>query len=267
MVLVDDQVLFTGSNNFSAAGFVTNEENSVVMRAPDHSDRIAAFICDFDAIFSAGVQKDQMPLDDSDPIRQAALDAIEQCNGADVWFPPSGERQGKPLALQAVLDAINSSKTSIDLAPDLLANPTLVKAMLAHARAAQAAGRSFRIRAALDASAEAFGNPAFGECLSAGASEGLDIEVKYWPGDRDIFQLLHHKFMIVDGQVVMNGSANYSSKALAQSFENVTRYAGPAFADVVAAFGARFERVFADSLTTADLKAQKNLDAPPCPLN
>ena len=34
IVAIDDQLVFTGSNNFSSTGFVTNEENSIVLRAP-----------------------------------------------------------------------------------------------------------------------------------------------------------------------------------------------------------------------------------------
>src|SRR5258706_508834 len=48
IVAVDDQIVFTGSNNFSATGFITNEENSVVLRAPENGARIASFICDID---------------------------------------------------------------------------------------------------------------------------------------------------------------------------------------------------------------------------
>jgi hypothetical protein len=52
------------------------------------------------------------------------------------------------------------------------------------------------------------------------------MQVRYWRGNPDIFQLDHHKFMLIDeddptGATLFNGSANYSSRAMQYSFENV----------------------------------------------
>ena len=52
IVAVDDQVVFTGSNNFSSTGFIVNEENSVVLRAPENATRISSFVCDIDTMFA-----------------------------------------------------------------------------------------------------------------------------------------------------------------------------------------------------------------------
>jgi len=127
------------------------------------------------------------------------------------------------------------------------------------------------VKLVLDASEEALGNPAFGECLSAAATKfDLDFEVRYWPGTADIFQLMHHKFMIVDhedttGATLYNGSANYSAKALKYSFENVTRYRSGEFRQLVDAFTARFTKLFADSKDKAAMAAEGH-PVPACPL-
>lgn len=273
MIVIDDQVVFTGSNNFSSTGLVTNEENSVVLRAPAYADRIAAFACAHDRMFDAGVGVNEAQRTDDDPVRHAAILGLAACNGPDNWFPPTGALEDDTsYTYSAVTDAIYNATRSIDLAPDMFAHPGLVSAILSRARRAKAAGEPFRVRLALDASDEALHNPAFGECLAKGAAaEGLDITVKYWPGTAEIYQLLHHKFMVIDGEdpaqaTVFNGSANYSAKAMKWSFENVTRYRGSALRSVVEAFTGRFERVFAQAKTKDALAAEDHLTIPACPM-
>jgi phosphatidylserine/phosphatidylglycerophosphate/cardiolipin synthase-like enzyme len=124
----------------------------------------------------------------------------------------------------------------------------------------------------LDASEEALGNPAFGDCLEVGAAKhGYDIQVRYWRGTPQIYQLMHHKFMLVDpddpaGAQLYNGSANYSSKALKWSFENVTRYRGSEYRQIVDAFAARFAKMFGDAQDKASMAASGH-EIPSCPLS
>jgi hypothetical protein len=270
IVTVDDQIVFTGSNNFSGSGFVTNEENSVVMRAPTNSTRIAAFICDVDTMFDTGVAAGQPEL--TDDARRTQLLALDACNGNDVWFPPTGvTATGDSITGAVVAKAIGAAKSSIALAPDMLANPSLVFAMIARAKKAKSAHQPFSIKLVLDASDEALGNPAFGDCLEiAAAKYGLDVQARYWHGNAAIFQLMHHKFMVIDaddpaGAILYNGSANYSAKAMTYSFENVTRYTGTQYRQIVDAFAARFARMYADGQDKAALAAV-GLMVPACPL-
>jgi HKD family nuclease len=270
IVTVDDQVVLTGSNNFSATGFVTNEENSVVLRAPSNASRIAAFQCDIDKMFDIGVAAGQPQKSDAD--RNAALLALDACNTADVMFPPTGvTATGESITAAAVTKAIAAAKQSVSLAPDMMANPAIVSALEARAQAAKDAGEPFAIKLVLDASAEALGNPAFGECLADNAAaNGLDIQVRYWRGNPDIFQLMHHKFMLIDqadpaGAILYNGSANYSTRAMSYSFENVTRYRGTEHRAVVDAFTARFDKLFADAKDKAGMAADQ-ITVPACAL-
>jgi phosphatidylserine/phosphatidylglycerophosphate/cardiolipin synthase-like enzyme len=270
IVVVDDQVVFTGSNNFSSTGFITNEENAVVLRGPGNASRIAAFTCDIDKMFDAGVEAGQPQK--TDAVRKDAILALDTCNTADVFFPPTGYlASNNSIAYSAVTKAIFDSKKSLSFAPDMFAHPALVSAVISRAKKAKAAGTPFSVKMVLDASEEALGNPAFGDCLEVGAQKyGLDIQVHYWRGTPEIFQLNHHKFMIVDqddpaGATLFNGSANYSSKALKYSFENVTRYKGTEFRQVVDAFSARFAKMFADSKDKAGMAAEGH-PVPACPL-
>ena len=112
----------------------------------------------------------------------------------------------------------------------------------------------------------------FHERLAVAAQKhGLDLQVRYWRGTPEIFQLMHHKFMIVDQDdpssvAVYNGSANYSAKALKWSFENVTRYRGTELRQVVDAFTARFTKLFADAKDKDGMAAEGH-PVPSCPLD
>jgi hypothetical protein len=64
-----------------------------------------------------------------------------------------------------------------------------------------------------------------------------------------------------------NGSANYSAKAMKWSFENVTRYKGAAYRQVVDAFTARFTKMFTEAKTKAKLASEDHLTVSACPLN
>jgi phosphatidylserine/phosphatidylglycerophosphate/cardiolipin synthase-like enzyme len=271
IVLVDDEVVFTGSNNFSSSGFITNEENSVVLRSPAHDARIAAFRCNVDVMFEAGVEPGQPQKTDAQ--RRDQILALDACNTTDTWFPPSGAlASNNSITYDEVTKAIGESKKSLSLAPDMFAHPALVSSVLSRGKKAKMENKPFSVKLVLDASEEALGNPAFGDCLAVGAQKhGLDIQVRYWRGNHEVFQLNHHKFMIVDqddtaGVAVYNGSANYSAKAFKWSFENVTRYKGAAFRQVIDSFTARFAKMFADAKDKAGMAADGHT-VPNCPLD
>lgn len=270
IVVVDDQVVLSGSNNFSSTGFITNEENSVVLRAPAHDDRIAAFTCDVDKMFAMGVEAGQPQKTDVE--RRDAVIALDACNTSDVFFPPTGTlATGSSITYNKVYDAIKTSKRSLAFAPDMFAHPALVTAILSRAKKAKTAGEPYSVKMVLDASDEALHNPAFGDCLEVGAKKhGLDIQVRYWHGTAAIYQLNHHKFMIVDqddpaGATLWNGSANFSAKALKWSFENIARYGGAEFRQVTDAFTARFQKMFTDAQDRASMEADGHV-IPSCPL-
>jgi len=272
IVAVDDEVVLTGSNNFSSTGFITNEENSVVLRGAANADRIRSFLCDVDVMFDAGVEAGQPQRTDAD--RKDAVAKLDACNGPDTWFPPSGViATGQSITLANVVKAISSARSSVYLAPDMMAHPGLVSALISRGKQAKADGTPFSVKLVLDASDEALHNPAFGDCLEAAATKyGLDFQVKYWPGTATIFQLMHHKFMLVDSDepgagALYNGSANYSAKALKNSFENVTRYGAASYRPLVDAFGARFQQLFAQAKDKATLATEDGLEIPTCPLS
>lgn len=272
MVIVDDTLMITGSNNFSTGAMTTSEENSVVLRGRGNQARIAAYACQFDRMFEAGVEPGKPQLADNAKARHDAIAGIDACEIEDVLFPPSGAlSEDKSRTFNAVSAAIRNAQATIDLAPDMLAHPGLVGAITRRARKAKEDGKPIHVRLVLDGSSGAFKNPAFGECLSRVAErDGTDLQVRYWPGNEAIFQLLHHKMMLIDSAeptgALWNGSANYSAKAMKWSFENVTRYTAADFGDVVDVFSARFERIFKAAKTRAQIEAE-GITVPECPLD
>ncbi|CAN5784201.1 hypothetical protein BH11MYX2_BH11MYX2_31770 [soil metagenome] len=256
------------SNNFSSTGFIINEENSVVLTGSANADRIRSYTCDVDTMFEAGVEAGQPQKTDAE--RKETVAKLDACNSDNVFFPPTGViATGDSITYNIVVGAIRGAKKSIDVAPDMLVHPGLVTELTD--RAKKAADTPFKIRLVLDASNEALGNPAFGECLTKNAAASdLDMEVRYWPGTLDAFQLNHHKFMIIDagattGSALYNGSANYSAKALKWSFENVARYPGSQYKTLVDTFAARFDHMFSMAKDAAKLEAEDNRTAPACP--
>jgi phosphatidylserine/phosphatidylglycerophosphate/cardiolipin synthase-like enzyme len=272
MVVVDDKVVLSGSNNFSSAGVVTNEENSVVLHGTSQKPRIKAYSCQFDRMFEVGVEPAEAQRPDRDPVRVKAVKAIDACETEDQLFPPAGLLTDKTShAFDALEASIDGAGATVDVAPDILAHPGIVKALARRAREAKEAGAKVRVRLVLDASEDTLRLPAFGECVSALAErDGTDLQVRYWHGNGDIFQMLHHKFMVVDAgtddAVLWNGSANYSAKALKFSFENVARYAAADHGDVVDAFAVRFDKIWAQARTKKQLAADDHLEVPACPM-
>ena len=56
------------------------------------------------------------------------------------------------------------------------------------------------------------------------------------------FYAFHHKFCLVDGRVLLNGSFNWTAQAAAGNQENLVIFRNEA--DLAASFAAQFERVW-----------------------
>jgi len=90
-------------------------------------------------------------------------------------------------------------------------------------RAKQCAG--FRVTSWLERERRSARQPGVRRLSAVSAdAHGFDFDIRYWRGNPDIFQLMHHKFMVIDedvagGAILYNGSANYSARAMSYSFE------------------------------------------------
>lgn len=218
-MLVDAVSLATGSNNWSSTGTSINEESTIVITSADGDPLVGGFQCHFEAIWAA-----------------APTDA-GACSTSEVAFSPSS----KPIAL--IKEEIARSRTSIDVLMHHLVFDDLVKEL------AKAAERGVKVRVIINAAdrAEATGS-AWNRLAAAGGT------IRYKQTNAAIYQLMHHKLMVVDDRVVVNGSGNWSGSAFFKNFENYVRYRDPRIARP---YRALFDRLWLWSLSGASLDAGK----------
>jgi phosphatidylserine/phosphatidylglycerophosphate/cardiolipin synthase-like enzyme len=143
-----------------------------------------------------------------------------------------------PFAL--IRDAIRGAERSVDVLMHHLLFDNAITLL------AQTAERGVRVRVVINATdLGTLSGPRWRRFFEAGG------EVRYKRTNPAQFQLMHHKLVIVDDAVLVNGSGNWSGSAFFNNFEFYLRWDRP---DVVAPFVALFDRLWRWSLTPASLK-------------
>lgn len=218
-MIVDATTLATGSNNWSSTGTSINEESMIVIKSRDGDPLLAGFSCHFTAIWN------------SKPADAGA------CSNAEVAFSPSS----KPIAL--IKEEITRAERSIDVLMHHFVFEDLVTEL------AKAAERGVRVRVIVNAAdrMEVTG-PRWERLLAAGG------KLRFKQTNADLYQLMHHKLMIADDRVVVNGSGNWSGSAFFKNFENYVRYRDPR---VARPYAELFDRLWSWSLSGASLDAGK----------
>jgi hypothetical protein len=218
-MIVDELTLATGSNNWSSTGTSINEESTIVIHSGEGDPLLAGFACHFAAIWNA-----------------KPGDAGASSN-SEVAFSPSS----KPLAL--IKDEIRRSEKTIDVLMHHFVFDDLVTEL------AKAAERGVRVRVIVNAAdrAEVTGSK-WNRLLAAGG------QLRFKQTNAALYQIMHHKLMIADDRVVVNGSGNWSGSAFFKNFENYVRYRDPRIARPYVAL---FDRLWMWSLSGASLDAGK----------
>jgi phosphatidylserine/phosphatidylglycerophosphate/cardiolipin synthase-like enzyme len=218
-MIVDELTLATGSNNWSSTGTSINEESTIVIHSGEGDPLLAGFACHFAAIWNA------KPGD------------AGACSNSEVAFSPSS----KPLAL--IKDEIRRSEKTIDVLMHHFVFDDLVTEL------AKAAERGVRVRVIVNAAdrAEVTGSK-WNRLLAAGG------QLRFKQTNAALYQIMHHKLMIADDRVVVNGSGNWSGSAFFKNFYNYVRYRDPRIARPYVAL---FDRLWMWSLSGASLDAGK----------
>ena len=112
---------------------------------------------------------------------------------------------------------------------------------------AKAAERGVRVRVIVNATDRAEAAGAAWTRLSAAGGE-----LRFKQTNGDLYQLMHHKLMVVDDRVVVNGSGNWSGSAFFKNFENYVRYRDPRIARP---YRELYDRLWLWSLSGASLDA------------
>ncbi|MDB4961236.1 MAG: hypothetical protein JWP01_1235 [Myxococcales bacterium] len=218
-MVVDELTLATGSNNWSSTGTSINEESTIVIRSVDGDPLLGGFACHFDKIWT----KDHA--------------GAGACSTPEVAFSPS------TLPIKMIKDEILRSQKTIDVLMHHFAFDDLVKEL------AKAAERGVKVRVIVNATDRAeHTGPAWDRLIAAGGS------VRYKQTNAEQFQLMHHKLMVVDDRVVVNGSGNWSGSAFFKNFENYVRYRDPRIARP---YRELYDRLWMWSLSGASLDGGK----------
>jgi phosphatidylserine/phosphatidylglycerophosphate/cardiolipin synthase-like enzyme len=164
----------------------------------------------------------------------AVLDWLEEIVKALSAAEPSAPTHDRQEAFFAphedvaarIIHALSNTRTSADLAVFTITDDRVSRAILdAHRR-----GVAIRIVSDNDKSAD------LGSDVDDLAKNGLAVRIDRTPVH------MHHKFAILDGRVLLNGSYNWTRSASRENNENLVISRDP---DLIAAFTREFERCWA----------------------
>ncbi len=218
-MIVDKLSLLTGSNNWSSTGTSINEESAIAIKSKDGDPLLDGFQCHFEAIWNKDTS------------------AAGACSNAEVAFAPSS----KPIAL--IKEEIGRAQKTIDV----LMHHFVFDDLVTELAKAQERGVQVRVIVNVADRMEVTGNK-WNRLLAAGG------KLRFKQDNDSIYQLMHHKLMVVDDRVVVNGSGNWSGSAFFKNFENYVRYRDPR---VARPYAALYDRLWLWALSGASLDAGK----------
>lgn len=208
-VVVDRKTLLDGSFNWTRGSIHGNNENVIVS---SNSFLIEQFTSEFDRLweaFGVGVE--------------GVSQSVGSCVGdiAALFFPDS-----RRTNVKVIENELESAENSIDVAVFTLTSDELVDILFKKHRL------GLRVRVITD-SRQA-------HCVGADAQRlrdaGIDIRMNH------AHFCMHHKFVVIDGRILINGSFNWTAHAADGNQENavIWRHAG----DLAVSFTREFERLW-----------------------
>jgi phosphatidylserine/phosphatidylglycerophosphate/cardiolipin synthase-like enzyme len=211
IVIIDRYEVWTGSMNFTLNGAYKNDNNLLALRDPGVT---VAFQAEFDELFAGRFGGG----------RETAQHSYEiEGTMVEVWFSPDDGIE------QRLLELLEAAERSILFMAFSFTTDSFAEAMLA------AQARGLEVSGIFDES-QAFGSGSEYEPLLA---DGLDVYLDGNPAK------LHHKVIIIDSEIVITGSYNFSKSAETRNDENLVILFSP---EIVAEFEAEFARVAAEAL-------------------
>lgn len=238
----DGELLATGSFNWTASADAKNFENAI-FRSDD--ELAAGFAKYWDWMWTLG--------------RDPKASAADAASGAGLGAPPADPTSPVSFAggkypryafspgggvEDMLVDALGRAKKTIDIAIFSLYSQRVVDALIT------AKARGVSVRVAADVSQSRRSQP-----MLALSKSGADVRLSSGPGGGGV---LHHKYVILDGALLMTGSYNFSANAELYNFENDLFSTVPG---EIAAYGAEFAAVWEQAHAPApgELPAPKSL--------
>jgi phosphatidylserine/phosphatidylglycerophosphate/cardiolipin synthase-like enzyme len=235
--VMDGQVVWSGSANWSRAADNVHQENSTYT---DDPHRLAGFQKVWDWMWSI-----------SKPYGEPAGRADGRVPPQDAQQPVKFHGQSLPAYAFApgdaaegfLLKAIRASQRTLDIAMFSCTSGKIKEALL------EARSRGVKVRIVFDKAQFRYLPP-----MMWFVDNGF--EVLLGEGFRPGKSAMHHKFVIFDGELVQNGSYNWTDGAKFNNFENVQFWTDPA---MLAAYVAGYERLLGRSspVTDEDIEANK----------
>jgi phosphatidylserine/phosphatidylglycerophosphate/cardiolipin synthase-like enzyme len=213
-VVIDGQIVWTGSWNLTENGTYRNNNNVIVIRSPELA---ANYTAEFEEMFN-GQFGPRSPA--STPYPRITIGGVTIEN----YFAPEDD------VTPHIVDAIARANTSIHFMAFSFTDDSIGAAMLDRMANGVPVAGIFETRGA---------DTEYSECsvlLAAGADARLD-------GNPYTF---HHKVIIIDSAVVIVGSFNFSQNATESNDENLLIIYDPA---VAAIYEAEFNRRLAEAVT------------------
>lgn len=212
VVIIDGKEVWTGSLNLTWSG-VNDDNNNLVMI---DSEKIAAdYEKEFEEMFTQSRYGSESSSDT--PYPQMIIGGVP----VEVYFAPEDHVQSR------LLELVKDAKTSVDFLAMTLTQDALSNALISDAE------RGIQVRGVFE---EDNALADTGSDYTAMRQAGLDVLLDGNTG------LMHHKVMIIDREIVVFGSYNFTSSAEKRNDENLVIVAD---AHLASQFEEEFERIYA----------------------
>lgn len=188
-MIMDSQVLWMGSMNYTMNGVYRNNNNSIALHSPQ---AVAVYQAEFNEMF---LRNEFGPRSDDSNTGNFTRDGVP----VQVYFASEND------VITALLSEINSATSEIRFMTFSFTRDDLGDALLAQAEA------GINIQGLFETTGS---ETSFSE-MPRLFCNGLDVRQD---GNNGI---LHHKVFVVDGETVITGSFNYSNNAVQSNDENV----------------------------------------------
>jgi phosphatidylserine/phosphatidylglycerophosphate/cardiolipin synthase-like enzyme len=207
--VIDRREVWSGSMNYTVTDAYFNDNN--LLRLQDRQ-AAQAYAAEFEEMFGQSRFGELSPSGERPP-------GAPTSGGIEVYFAPDDGVAAR------VVELIDDARTSVAFLAFSFTSDDIAQAMARRAEAGVV------VRGVMDADqAENLGSR-YDEMRRAGVDVRLD-------GNPD---RMHHKVIIIDGQLVVTGSYNFTRSAETQNDENLVVLHDP---DAAAAYQGEFERVF-----------------------
>ncbi|GAB1420586.1 phospholipase D-like domain-containing protein [Anaerolineales bacterium] len=212
-MIMDGQTVWLGSMNYTENG--TYRNNNHMIKISGSPELVAAYQAEFNGMFLNNVFGPKKPSVNGTSF---AVDGIS----GEVWFAPQDS------VMQAVIDAVNSAQTSIRFMVFVMSDDDLATAIKGRHNAGVDVKGIYENR----------NSTAVWSTMTDLLCAKIDVRQDTNP------YTLHHKVIIIDNQIVVTGSFNFSANAAKVNDENLLMINDP---DLAAQFIAEFDRLYLTS--------------------